>query len=275
MPTTPYATWDVSTIVLSYIIAVSGSFCSNIMEQWRLPQHPRRRTFLLLAASVALGGCGIWSMHFTGMQAYELHDSDGKALAVRYEGFSTIASLLLPILGVYIGLRIASRDPFFLEMEQSRRKDIVRKIKVSNCLLLQVVPVTHIVPSSQLVALFYHPWRIILGGVFAALGVLVMHYLGMVALRTKARMSFHTGIVALSCVIALGAASAAFWILFRVLTFWPKVESLRIGSALIMGVAVCGTHYTGMAAASYTSVDDVSEPLHKFRDEWSDFKLGR
>lgn len=35
------------------------------------------------------------------------------------------------------------------------------------------------------------------------------------------------------------------------LTFWPKYESLRFASALIMGVAVCGAHYTGMCAAEY------------------------
>jgi hypothetical protein len=35
------------------------------------------------------------------------------------------------------------------------------------------------------------------------------------------------------------------------LTFWPQYESLRLASALIMGVAVCGTHYSGMGAASY------------------------
>jgi hypothetical protein len=35
------------------------------------------------------------------------------------------------------------------------------------------------------------------------------------------------------------------------LTFWPHYESLRLASALIMGIAVCGTHYTGMSAASY------------------------
>lgn len=51
--------------------------------------------------------------------------------------------------------------------------------------------------------------------------------------------------------IAFVAATAAFWIIFRVLTFWPCVDALRIGSALLMGVAVCGTHYTGMFAAHY------------------------
>jgi len=36
------------------------------------------------------------------------------------------------------------------------------------------------------------------------------------------------------------------------LTFFQDSELLRLGSALIMGIAVCGTHYSGMGAASYT-----------------------
>lgn len=40
------------------------------------------------------------------------------------------------------------------------------------------------------------------------------------------------------------------------LTFWPQYESLRFASALIMGAAVCGTHYAGMGAASYVYSDE-------------------
>ncbi|KAJ0389994.1 hypothetical protein P43SY_010741 [Pythium insidiosum] len=105
-------------------------------------------------------------------------------------------------------------------------------------------------------ALFSRLWRILFGGVFTALGVLGMHYFGMTAQRSNAKMSFDVGIVALSCVIAFVTANAAFWILFRALTFWPNYESLRLGSAFIMGVAVCGTHYSGMGAATYTFSDE-------------------
>lgn len=36
----------------------------------------------------------------------------------------------------------------------------------------------------------------------------------------------------------------------------PNSEALRLGSALIMGVAVCATHYSGMCAATYTVSDE-------------------
>jgi hypothetical protein len=44
------------------------------------------------------------------------------------------------------------------------------------------------------------------------------------------------------------------------LTFMPNSEALRLGSALIMGIAVCATHYSGMGAASYTaSTEDYAK----------------
>ena len=55
-----------------------------------------------------------------------------------------------------------------------------------------------------------------MGGLFAAIGVLVMHYCGMMAQRTNVKMGFHVWIIAISCIIAFITANAAFWILFRV-----------------------------------------------------------
>ncbi|GLE09160.1 hypothetical protein PINS_up020751 [Pythium insidiosum] len=46
-----------------------------------------------------------------------------------------------------------------------------------------------------------------------------MHYFGMTAQRSNAKMSFDVGYVALSCVIAFVTANAAFWILFRAVCF--------------------------------------------------------
>lgn len=81
----------------------------------------------------------------------------------------------------------------------------------------------------KFVALFSRLWRIAIGGLFAALGVLGMHYLGMMAQRTNAITHWHTGIVALSCVIAFVTADAAFWIIFRAVS----VVSVTLGLALL------------------------------------------
>ncbi len=58
-----------------------------------------------------------------------------------------------------------------------------------------------------------------------------------------------------SIVIAVVAATAALW-------FALHVEGLpaTIGSAMIMGVAVCGMHYTGMYAMQAHMTDHMSAP---------------
>jgi NO-binding membrane sensor protein with MHYT domain len=87
-------------------------------------------------------------------------------------------------------------------------------------------------------------WRnLILAGVFTGIGVAAMHYSGMEAIRLPARMSYNPIVFALSVVVAIVAATAALWAVLRL-----RSRRATLGAALIMGVAVSGMHYTGMAA---------------------------
>lgn len=101
-----------------------------------MQESKARKLFLLALSSLALGGCGIWSMHFTGMNALGMRLDDGTLLEVNFEAGMTIVSFVFPVVGVFIGLKIASADPFFLEVEQSRRKAILvrrRTERESSC----------------------------------------------------------------------------------------------------------------------------------------------
>ena len=84
---------------------------------------------------------------------------------------------------------------------------------------------------------------LLLAGVVTGLGVAAMHYTGMAAMRMPGRMSYNPGLFAVSVVIAIVAATAALWFALRLSGFWST-----LGAAAIMGVAVSGMHYTGMAA---------------------------
>jgi NO-binding membrane sensor protein with MHYT domain len=89
--------------------------------------------------------------------------------------------------------------------------------------------------------------RLLAGGVIIGVGVAGMHYLGMTAMSMPDSMSYDTRLVAVSVLIAIVAGTAALWAGTRVNTLGATV-----GAALIMGVAVSGTHYTGMAALHIT-----------------------
>ncbi|CAM5652090.1 MHYT domain-containing protein OS=Streptomyces alboniger OX=132473 GN=CP975_08375 PE=4 SV=1 [Streptomyces alboniger] len=82
-------------------------------------------------------------------------------------------------------------------------------------------------------------------GTITGLGVAAMHYLGMAAMHLNGELRYAPAVVALSVVIAIVAATTALWAAVSIRGFLTS-----LGASLIMGVAVSGMHYTGMAAVS-------------------------
>ena len=98
-------------------------------------------------------------------------------------------------------------------------------------------------------------WRYAVAGIAGAGGVLVMHYLGMLAMCTQAEIVFSVSWVAASVVIGWVAVTAALLIFFRFRKHWQHHCPVLAGCALLLGGAVCGVHYTGMQSATYHVVD--------------------
>ncbi|MDH3748452.1 MAG: ATP-binding protein [Gammaproteobacteria bacterium] len=95
-------------------------------------------------------------------------------------------------------------------------------------------------------------------GLLLGSGIASMHYTGMAAMEMQATISYDTKIVALSVAIAVAAACAALWIMFTLIDSKSShIGKLKLGAAMIMGVAICGMHYTGMVAAIYTPTADM------------------
>lgn len=92
-------------------------------------------------------------------------------------------------------------------------------------------------------------WRgLLVGGLLLASGVIDMHYVGMSAMTMK--ISYDPWLVAASVIISLIASIAAL-ALMRKLREEGSRLIYKVGSALIMGAAIAGMHYTGMAAANF------------------------
>ncbi|MEU8504150.1 MHYT domain-containing protein [Streptomyces brevispora] len=87
------------------------------------------------------------------------------------------------------------------------------------------------------------PMALVTGGTITGLGVATMHYLGMAGMRLDGQFEYDTITVTLSVVIAVVASTAALWAAVSIHGFLPS-----LGAAVVMGVAVSGMHYTGMAA---------------------------
>jgi len=189
--------FDPSLVALSFAFAVIGSFVA-LTAASRLSASKGKPSLINLATiGIALGGVGVWSMHFIGMLALNMD------VGSSYSMTETLASLVLVVVATSLTVAYAAKSP------------------------------------DNLV-------RLVTAGVLLGMSVVVMHYLGMFGLKFNGYIRWDYGVVVLSMVIAIVAATAALW-----LTFNSPTLSRRVAAALAMGVAVCAMHYTGMYAAEF------------------------
>lgn len=110
--------------------------------------------------------------------------------------------------------------------------------------------------------------RIMSGGILMGFAIAGMHYTGMAALMIKPGIHYDAILFFTSIVIAITAASAALWIVHTLNDKHLKhLLSKRIGAAFVMGTAITGMHYTGMAAAHFP-LDSVSEAAKSLDSQW-------
>ena len=192
-----FSNYNVLLVASSYFLAATGSFMALVFVRQALQKNEgKSRLGVLSLAACALGGIGIWSMHFIGMLAYGSEN-------LHYNVLPTLASLIAAIVVVFSGFCLVGLGKF-------------------------------------------NYFKLVGAGLLVGSGVAAMHYLGMSAI--KANITYNPLLVQISIVIAVVAATAALWLAFNISNTWQMVVS-----ALVMGIAVCGMHYTGMAAASIAS----------------------
>ncbi|WP_158263767.1 MHYT domain-containing protein [Deinococcus arcticus] len=131
--------------------------------------------------------------------------------------------------------------------------------------------------SGLAAALFMYPALLILhsgtfnlrrlagAGSVAGLGIVVMHYLGMYAFRVPGTTVDLAWLPLIgSLLIAVGASMAALFLFHRLSGQWRtqqsrlKVVGLQMAASAVMGVAIIGMHYTGMAALKYRVADELA-----------------
>ena len=93
--------------------------------------------------------------------------------------------------------------------------------------------------------------RLAAGALLMGAGIAAMHYLGMAAMRMTPGIIYDAKWFALSILIAVGASGAALWITYRLRHGGPRMLWSRPLAAVVMGIAIVGMHYTGMAAAGF------------------------
>jgi signal transduction histidine kinase len=100
-------------------------------------------------------------------------------------------------------------------------------------------------------ALALRPGSAALGGALTGAAISAMHYTGMMAVRISASPHWDMGYVVASVVIGVGLSAAAMQIAFK-----SRRAFGYAAGTLLFTLAICGMHFTGMAAVSY-----VPDPL--------------
>jgi diguanylate cyclase (GGDEF)-like protein len=91
-----------------------------------------------------------------------------------------------------------------------------------------------------------------LSAVLMGAGISAMHYSGMASIAITPMITYEPLLFTASILIAIAASFAALWLAFKLRRggSWQMVLA-RIGAAIVMGLAISGMHYTGMAASQF------------------------
>jgi diguanylate cyclase (GGDEF)-like protein/PAS domain S-box-containing protein len=94
--------------------------------------------------------------------------------------------------------------------------------------------------------------RLVAGALAFGGAIAGMHYIGMSAIRAAVTVEYDVSRVTLSLVVAVVAAAAALWLAFR-LRDEPGLRgsARRAMSAVVMGIAVAGMHFTAVSAMHF------------------------
>ncbi|MBB4636283.1 MHYT domain-containing protein [Longimicrobium terrae] len=86
-------------------------------------------------------------------------------------------------------------------------------------------------------------------------GIAGMHYVGMAAMRIHGVIRYDPVRVAESVAVAVGASGAALWLALRYRNDDTRRGlAAKMASAVVMGLAIAGMHYTAMSAAHFRTL---------------------
>ena len=110
--------------------------------------------------------------------------------------------------------------------------------------------------------------RLLSGGTLMGLGIAGMHYTGMAAMRMQPGIDFDPTLFVASVLIAIVASAVALGIAHAFSAVARRHLIIqRVAAAFVMGCAITGMHYTGMAAAHFAP-DAVCGAAQGINTQW-------
>ncbi|CAM9363247.1 unnamed protein product, partial [Ectocarpus fasciculatus] len=250
-----HLTWNIPYLLLAAAVAFAGAHVTvSLADQYRIscaikPKLMGKKLLLFMMA-FSYGGVGTWTVHFVGMGALVLKDSDGESIHRKFDRVYIAVSLLSAVCVTYIALLIAARDT----LHTKSRDDIYKMV------LDDSVPgsANAVRSRSMLIrnALTTRLRYLVFGGIVGSAGVCATHYIGNLALLTPVDIEMDLGLSVASTIVAIVGSVVSFWVLFRVLALYPEYEKFRLMYIVVVTATICGMHFTGVAATTFHLRDD-------------------
>ena len=187
------------TLPIAFAISMTGSALGLLLARHaRRHESPGRRIPWLIGAALAIGGTGVWVMHFVAMLGFAI-----RGATIRYEPWTTLISaivavvvvacglfviglgrfsiLKLGIAGVLTGLGIAAMHYMGMAAVRADIELIHRTEFVIGAIVIAIIAAT---------AALWLAWRLNrtkamwFGAIVMALAVNLMHYTGMLGIET-------------------------------------------------------------------------------------------
>ncbi|KAJ1416698.1 hypothetical protein B484DRAFT_401081 [Ochromonadaceae sp. CCMP2298] len=177
-----------------------------------------------------------YPQHFVGMSSLKLYHQNGEVAEVRYNLSLSLASLMLTLLFVALGMYICSLDRVFTMTRKELVEDFVagaKNLTIRQVQQKSVLRMLYIIGSKEL-------HYLAMGGFTTSAGVVLAHYTGFAGIEFDGHIRWNIGMIAASILIAF-VALAAF----------------------AMSDAVICTHYVGMMAARFVE-GEASSSRHAY-----------
>ena len=283
--------YNIGMFAFSVLFAIIGSMLTLQLAHASFHALPQSRQRIKLISALA-GGLSIAGMHYLGMAATIippdsvcLSGFQGTSLPHRYNPWLLALSIAIAILASYTALDVSGRiraatgrtrkywlagggfamgmgiwSMHFIGMiAMHTEHSVTYDVTITLISILPALAASgfalYMIARGEL-----SPRILAISGLLMAVGIGAMHYIGMAAMQINPPLRYDATFFALSILVAIAASISALWIGFQQYSAESlgKSAARKISSAVLMGLAIAGMHYTGMSATHVLPADGTS-----------------
>ncbi|MEK0314035.1 EAL domain-containing protein [Cohnella sp. 56] len=262
-----HGTYDLSLVLLSYIIAVMASYTTLDLAGRISSASSRHRTWWI-GFSSAIMGMGIWSMHFVGMLALRL------PMSVRYDNRLVFISVFAAIAGCFVALFLSSKPTIGY-----------RRLLLAGCCLAAGICAMHYIGmDAMMIPIDYSPAIVALSVAIALIASVAALWLGFVYHRQQKRYAVFkklgSGLIMGAAVAGMhytGMSAAAFRTHHMDMHATDMFASQRLlaygvvsGTFLTLGLSLVGIVIAKRFAAKQSRIEESQNWYKAIYDSMSD-----